>query len=605
MLNSDIYVKRLKIMPNPIPKLPNADNHSNQNANQTAKNSSGAAVQLKISAVQSREIFGQVNVNLKLNTRNSSPEKEKFASNKKESEVERKTRQNVQQGKNSTERIEKYNGRSEKPINDNRSAEPDKQTNRPLLNVQNSSPRQTRQLNLTINNSEMKNNSTFTDRLAAAPKNIANSKSIQLNNFLGDAVKQIFRENDVYLSSRTVDNLIENHEAKNSNLSNNPLLKTLSKEVSQLVETIENQILQTSRSSPDSGHNVSHQLIVEVPQNLDEQIRAAKNLLSEIFGTNDAAHFSRLEIQQRLIAAIEMLLKNLPPEMTGNLRTFSVKDILDGFLLARGLLDSSNCHSTTSLLEMMQTFSDKITLTTMRDFGALVKVLISDAAAAKSNANLETAVEKFVRILIAVNCLEAVLTAVKLASQSQSEGSGTARTLAIVQIYELINQLVLAGERAMRDAAAEIALKNAAHGELDKNVHSVFPTGTIDDLIETDSAHKKNAEPRTVVAESALRQFLEFNPMFAHDKFLSAFENSEDARQAQNHFLDHHQIEIEQWLESGNHRLVKDFDFEKPLGIVVERGVNDFAGATMARIVLVRDGSAQGWHFLKSFLVAY
>jgi len=453
---------------------------------------------------------------------------------------------------------------------------------------------------------EIKNNSTFADHLAAAPKNIANSKSIQLNNFLGDVVKQIFRENDVYLSSRAVNNLIENHEVKNSYHSNNRSLKPLSKEVFRLVEIIENQILQTPRPSPHSGQNVSQQLIIEVPQNLDEQIRAAKNLLVEIFGTEDVTHFSRLEIEQRLIAAVETLLKTLPAEMTENLRTFSVKEILDGFLLARGLLDSGNRHSTASLLEMMRSSSsDKISLTTLRDFGALVKVLISDAAAAKSNANLETAVEKFARILIAVNCLEAVLNAVKLASQIQSDGGrGTARTLAIVQVYELINLLVLAGERAMRDAAAEIALKNAAHGEPDKNVRSAFPTRTIDDLIETDLAHKKNAEPKTVAAESTLRQFLEFNPMFAHDKSLSAFENSEDARQAQNHFLDHHQIEIEQWLQSGNHRLVKDFDFEKPLGIVVERGTNDFVAATAARIVLVRDGSAQGWHFLKSFLVA-
>jgi len=63
-------------MSNPIPKLQNTDHHTNQSANQTAKNSSGATAQLNISAVQSREIFGQVNINLKLNTRNSAHEKE-------------------------------------------------------------------------------------------------------------------------------------------------------------------------------------------------------------------------------------------------------------------------------------------------------------------------------------------------------------------------------------------------------------------------------------------------------------------------------------------------------------------------------------------------
>ena len=380
---------------------------------------------------------------------------------------------------------------------------------------------------------------------------------------------------------------------------------SLPKEIFQLVETIENQILQTFNTPRISHQHATNQVVIEIPQSLDNQIQTAKNLLTKIFGTAEAKHFSHLDIQQRMVAAIEIFFKDLPAGMPGNLRSHSAKEVLAGFLLARGLLNPGSRHSTASLLGMMQSVAaDKISLAAMRDFGGLVKVLISDAAAAKSTANLEIAVQKFARILVAINCLDTVLTAVKLASQSQFVGGAAGRTLAIVQVYELINRLVLDGEQAMKEAATAITQQNAAKIEPDKNTRSVLPSGTIADLTETDQTDKKTAGPKNVAAESALRQFLEFNPMFAHDKFLSAFENYDNAQQTQKDFLNHHQIEIEQWLRSGNHRLVKDIDFEKPVGIVVERDTSDFFSATTARIVLVRDGSVQGWHFLKSFLVA-
>ncbi|MDQ3747871.1 MAG: hypothetical protein M3367_02480 [Acidobacteriota bacterium] len=771
-----------------IPKLPNGDNNSGQGTNRTAGNGIRGTVSAGISDGQGREIFSQVNVYLKINLSDLPREKEKSDANKDESEVERKDRKAVQQGKASTEAPEKKGGKNEK-INDsanqeyqeparednagksnnapktvkfnpenndyqtakinnendtsdaktnnfstknnsrtappniesrsvkssgqpltetpnnenqilkspegNQSAKLNNGTNRlntefnqqnkyqdngtpllankgrgtvyasppelnrgrgneelkvnnpnpanaiedaaqdtPLLknqdtplpknryqtnnnirnqtnnnalyqNAQNPPTPQTRRLNLTINNySEIENFSTVNNRFADAPKNNSNSTDVRQNKFLGEVIKQIFRENDVYLSSKAINNLIEHRDANGSFRLNNPTLDSLPKEIFRLVETIENQILQTFNTPHISHQHASNQIVIEIPQSLYNQIQAAKNLLTEIFGTAEAKHFSHLDIQQRMVAAIEIFLKDLPAGMPGDLRSHSVKEVLAGFLLARGLLNPGSHHSTASLLGMMQSVAaDKISLTAMRDFGGLVKVLVSDAAAAKSTANLETAVQKFARILIAINCLDTVLTAVKLASQSQFVGGGAGRTLAIVQVYELINRLVLAGEQAMREAAA-VTQQIAAKSEPDKNTRSVFPSGTIADLTETDTANKKNAESKNAAAESALRQFLEFNPMFAHDKCLSAFENFDNTQQAQNDFLSHHQIEIEQWLRSGNHRLVKDIDFEKPIGIVVERNTNDFFSATTARIVLVRDGSVQGWHFLKSFLVA-
>lgn len=455
----------------------------------------------------------------------------------------------------------------------------------------------TRQLDLTIN--------------VSAPnkaKNDLNWRGVRQNEFLGEIINQVFRENDVYLSKNAVHALIKHGGENASNRSNNPALKRLPEEILRLVETIENQILQTSEPRQINHKHASNTVNIEIPHELDNQIRAAKNLFAQIFGASEAKHFSRLNIQERMLAAIEIFLKNLPPEMPKSLQINSAEKVLAGFLLARGFVNCGGNVSTVKLLEMMQTAggaADKVSLAAMRDFGGLVKVLISDAATAKSNVNLKIAVEKFARILVAINCLDAVLTAVKLATQSQFANGNVGRTLAIVQVYELINRLISAGHNAMRETAVEIAQKNAAlTGESDKNSRSVFPAKTIADLIETDRADEKTGESKNVGAESALRKFLEFNPMLASDRFVSAFENFDDARQAQSDFLNHHQIEIEQWLRSGNHRLVKDIAFEKPIGIVVERNQNDFYSATTARIVLVRDGSVQGWHFLKSFLVA-
>jgi hypothetical protein len=100
-----------------------------------------------------------------------------------------------------------------------------------------------------------------------------------------------------------------------------------------------------------------------------------------------------------------------------------------------------------------------------------------------------------------------------------------------------------------------------------------------------------------------LKNFLEFNPASITERSASSFVNPDDARHAQQQFSSNNHDEIEQWINSGNHRFVKEIDLDKPIGGVVERGSDDFFPATKARIVLVRDSSPQGWHFLKSFLV--
>ncbi|MBA3783993.1 MAG: hypothetical protein H0X15_00395, partial [Acidobacteria bacterium] len=241
------------------------------------------------------------------------------------------------------------------------------QTNNNVLhrNAQNLPMPQTRRLNLTINNySEIENYSVVDNHFADAPKNNSNSIDVRQNKFLGEVIKQIFRENDVYLSSKAINNLIEHHEANGSLRLNNPTLNSLPKEIFQLVEIIENQILQTFNTPPVSHQPASNQIVIEIPQNLDNQIQTAKNLLTNVFGTAEVKHFSHLDIQQRMIAAIEIFFRDLPAGMPGNLRSHSANEVLAGFLLARGLLNPGSRHSTASLLGMMQTTgADKISLT--------------------------------------------------------------------------------------------------------------------------------------------------------------------------------------------------------------------------------------------------
>ena len=642
-------------MANSVTKLPNDLGQNNQDGSRTSRGDSGQTAAVNVSAGQGREIFTQVNVNFAVNLRSSDTDrgKKKSDSDNENSEDQKTGLKEIKQGADSA-RTKKNQGAEspktpENPADGN--AKPDNSQNRERGKTERYSSNSTDSTEVfdrpntdenSTNFQNPKRNSYGTrnapqtrqfNLLSNAPPTAndpeigSNLRDVRTNHFLGEAVNQIFRENDVYLSEDVVRNLVERRGADVSNRSGNPAFDALPKELSRLVQTVENQILQTLGEAEIDHKNNFNSVNIEIPRELDDQVKSAKNLLTQIFGTNEAKKFSQLDVRERMLAAIESLVRNLPPELSENLKNHSAEQILQGFLLARGLInsknaDSNNNASTKNLLQMMRLgASDKASLATLRDLGGLVKVLISDAAAAKSTSNLENAVQKFTRILIAVNCLETVLTAVKLADQNQFAGGNVGRTLAIVQVYELINRLILSGEQALKDAA-QFALKNAAKNEPDKQTRgSVLPIGTIEDLSETgetnkfdktnrfdtadkfDKSGKKTADIKTVAAENA-RRFLEFNPMFANDRFISAFDNSDNFRQAQNAFLDRHQIEIEQWLRGGNHRFVKDIDFEKPIGIVVERGASDFLTATAARIVLVRDSSMQGWHFLKSTLVA-
>jgi hypothetical protein len=268
-------------------------------------------------------------------------------------------------------------------------------------------------------------------------------------------------------------------------------------------------------------------------------------------------------------------------------------------LLARGLLmGDENLANLRNFVASQPTILPRdVNLTAMRDVGQLVRVLIADSALAKSSANLDLAVQKFIRILLANNELGVLLASISLASQTRNSSGLVSRSLALAQIYELINRLILAGEKAMKQAELANAAKTLnQESEIGKFLTVASSDGNDENLSQF-SKRQING------AESVLRQFLEFNPAFVMDKSVSAFDNSENARQAQQDFVSIYQDDIDRWLRSGNHRLVKEIDLGKPIGIVVERNNSEVFTANVVRMVLVRDSSVQGWHFLKSVLV--
>ncbi|MGI9055231.1 MAG: RNase A-like domain-containing protein [Pyrinomonadaceae bacterium] len=406
------------------------------------------------------------------------------------------------------------------------------------------------------------------------------------NGVLRNAVVEILRQNDIYLSRNVINNLVGNQNSHGNNKALN-----IPVEIRQLVQTVANQLSNTLNNSNPPTQEYLRQVSTEISNQLQSQINSARNVL--LYAAQpDAKHFSNLNIQERVFLAVELMFRHLPAET--KLHQVSNREIYNGLMFARGLVSSNekNADIRNFVSFRSDVFPHNFSAAGLRDLGQLVKVLVTDASNAKTTVNLDLAVQKFIRILVANNELGVLLAATALSKQAELGTISVNRTLALVQIYQLISRLILAGEAAMKETAAKNGLtKNEFVGI---------------NLNKTASAEEKNALLRDLQTNNLhhnLKNFLEFNPAYVAERAVSSFVNADDARHAQQHFTSHHTDEIEQWLDSGNHRFVKEIELDKPIGIVVERGAEDFFSASKARIVLVRDSSAQGWHFLKSFLV--
>jgi hypothetical protein len=408
-------------------------------------------------------------------------------------------------------------------------------------------------------------------------------------------VNQVLQQNDIYLSHNTINRLINNQTFQNStrNSSQSPL--NLPREVSNLLQNIGHNVL-SLLDNAQQNRKLIHQISKEISHQLRDNIQTAKHSILKNADLG-AAHFKHLNIKERMHVAVELLPRHVPAKALEHLQNHKTHDVLNGLLLARGLIvPGENSAEIRNLAAFKSSvLPSEFSLTTMRDVGQLVKILISDTAAAKTTANLDLAVQKFVKILLANNELGVLLATVNLAAQSPNQSGLVGRSLALAQIYELIAQLIQAGEKAMKEAGSE---KNIL--QKDRNIFQPVGLSAVDEFDESKTLLNKLQSGE---AAGSLRQFLEFNPAFVFDNSASAFNNQEDARQAQKDFINLNHNDIEQWLKSGNHRFVKDYDFDKPVGVVVERSSEGVFTANTARFVLVRDGSVQGWHFLKSFLV--
>lgn len=409
---------------------------------------------------------------------------------------------------------------------------------------------------------------------------------------LRNVLDQVLRQNDIFLDNKTLNQLIQGRNARG-----------VSNEITTIVQFVRTQVSQ-ALNSIGNGNNMPNTLTINIPNEIQVRVEASRNLFIQIFGTESVKNFSQLSVEAKIAVAVEMMIKLLPSETVRELKGFSNEQIVAGLKLVRGLIAPGDKGiQTEKLIAMLQTVdTNKTSLTSLRDFGKFVKVLFADAAIAKSYPNLQSAVEKFVRIVAAINYLDSLLAAVKLAGQTSMSVGQFNRNLAIVQVYDLINRLILMGEKALKEVVQETSVKNAAlKNDFGKLKASIIPFGTVEELSR--SVDPKSADAKINGVEGSLRQFLEFNPMFVNDNSASAFNTSDDAAHARSDFMSQYQNEIDDWLNSGKHRFVKDVDFEKPLGVVIDRDNDDVFSATKARLILVRDGSVQGFHFLKSFLV--
>jgi hypothetical protein len=101
-------------------------------------------------------------------------------------------------------------------------------------------------------------------------------------------------------------------------------------------------------------------------------------------------------------------------------------------------------------------------------------------------------------------------------------------------------------------------------------------------------------------SEAWLRQRLANDPDIGD--FASSFRNEAIANRAQGRFVNRFKSDIDDWLKDGSNRpLVAQFDMGEPVGIVVERGKSGAVTTSKVTVVLVKDSSPQGWHFLTSF----
>jgi hypothetical protein len=432
---------------------------------------------------------------------------------------------------------------------------------------------------------------------------LGNSNNGNHNGIVRSVLNNVLRQNDIYLNQNVIRHFVNETVAKtahdNGNHYGSRQNVSIPPAVTQIVQTIKTQIVSVLNNVPAHFNHGHIRVTIQNSPELASLIQTSKNVLHQNFG---AKQFINLNLHARMHIAAEMILHNLhnlPTSPQHILRNQSSKQIFNALLLACGFAVSAD-----KFASLRNIFDAKkyplpfqVPPVVIRNLGHAVKALMVEARLAETPADLEAAVQKFVRVLSGKNNLEALASAVKLAEHLGAKTGAEAKLPVPDEIANLVKYLILAGDKALQSVADAFDM---AEGEMlsPKNTANPADAADIDRDLGRIWASDSPAE-----AESALRRQLDINPFFLNDRAASAFDTPSEAARAQEEFTNRYRHEIDQWLQSGNHRFVKDLELDKPVGIVVVRGTSGYFTADRARIVLVRDGSVQGWHFLKSFLV--
>lgn len=373
----------------------------------------------------------------------------------------------------------------------------------------------------------------------------------------------VLRRNDVYLTRAALERVMDGHG--------------VTREVRALLDNI------TARVNGGQAHDqakIVREIVKENGRHIQETVAAAKSA----FARDGALSFRQLNPAERFRAAADLLPAHLPEKASQQILQHRSPDVANGLLLARGFANAAPPADSRAMAAVAaDVLPATVSLTQLRDVGRLVQGLIADTTAAKSTMNLDLAVQKFVRLLLANNELGVLLATIDLAAGHANGAGAVGRSLALAQIYELIGRMIAAGEKTLGHDEKAVAGRN------------IF-------VNDGDAGQEPRSARTAAEAAASLRQFLEFNPNCHFDRSASAFLDQNDAKSAQRDFSSANANEIEAWLKSGNHRLVKEIELGREVGVVVDRD-GDVYGATTARFVLVRDGSVQGWHFLRTMLV--
>lgn len=317
----------------------------------------------------------------------------------------------------------------------------------------------------------------------------------------------------------------------------------------------------------------------------DRTIRMVTNEVSHLLSSREFDVRSQTIPFDRANQIANLVLQNIRTQIEPNIRSsVDSRKILDGLILLQ-LCANPGRHMgdmRTIMGHKPCILPDGMPWSVFRNTGLLAANLLKDGAAMRTATDMDAAVRRFVKLLVVNNELGILLAAARLSADARMGMVSPSRVLALVQIYQLIAQLLVTAEQAMKEAAA---------------------TQRPAELVKTDRGLAFSEASSADDAEFALRRYLEFNPGARADTCASAFFTEELGENAARLAVDASQQAMEDWLRSGRHRFVYDVDLGEPLGIVLDKTSDECFVASTIRVVLLRDSSALGWRMFRSFLV--